>query len=432
MRSFTALHAAGASIVGARLMAAERPFDSTPDADLFPPTDAAVVTRLGTIRPAAYARTRNHLDGAVTRLSPYITHGFLTLRDVALAIAARHSLPVGHKLVYELGWRAWFRHAWAIRRDEIFTSLHAGPLPDAAYARTVPTDVRCASTGLPVIDCAVRTLYHTGWLHNHARMWLASYLVHLRKVHWRAGADWMYGHLLDGDLASNHLSWQWVAGTGSHKPYLFNAENVARYAPSDWHSPGTVLDSDYATLERRARSPAAIPGNHGRSRVEEPLPWHCPPQPEIEFAAGAPAITTPRPIAITGRPVWLIHPWSLRAPPDDLPPETVSIGWCDSAFHRRWSWSARRWQFIATRMVGLGVQAWFSDAESLGAALADAASVRCWADPHLGADLPRIVRLQHEAPLFPDPDRPCGSFSQYWQRVTRGMQTLEDLLTTQS
>ncbi|MGC8035725.1 FAD-binding domain-containing protein, partial [Salmonella enterica] len=74
---------------------------------------------------------------------------------------------------------------------------------------------------------------------NHARMWLASYVVHLRKVHWRAGADWMVGHLLDGDLASNHLSWQWVAGTGSHKPYLFNAENVAKYAPAEWHSPGT-------------------------------------------------------------------------------------------------------------------------------------------------------------------------------------------------
>jgi deoxyribodipyrimidine photolyase len=49
--------------------------------------------------------------------------------------------------------------------------------------------------------------------------------------HWRAGADWLVLHLLDSDLASKHLSWQWVAGTASHKPCLFNAENVARYAP---------------------------------------------------------------------------------------------------------------------------------------------------------------------------------------------------------
>jgi len=74
-------------------------------------------------------------------------------------------------------------------------------------------------------------------------MWLASYVVHMRKVHWRTGADWLHGHLLDGDLASNHLSWQWVAGTGSSKLYIFNADNVARYAPASWHSPGTVIDT---------------------------------------------------------------------------------------------------------------------------------------------------------------------------------------------
>jgi deoxyribodipyrimidine photo-lyase len=79
-------------------------------------------------------------------------------------------------------------------------------------------------------------------------MWLASYVVHVRKVHWRCGADWLYGHLLDGDLASNHLSWQWVAGTGSSKPYLFNADNVARYASAPWHSPHTVLDTSYEAL----------------------------------------------------------------------------------------------------------------------------------------------------------------------------------------
>jgi deoxyribodipyrimidine photo-lyase len=69
--------------------------------------------------------------------------------------------------------------------------------------------------------------------------------------------------LLDGDLASNHLSWQWVAGTGSSKPYLFNADNVARYAPAPWHSQGSVIDQSYeaqpldafiAAQDRRARA----------------------------------------------------------------------------------------------------------------------------------------------------------------------------------
>ena len=223
------------------------------DPEPFEPTPAAARARLERVRPEAYARTRNHLEGAVTQLSPYITHGLLPLHEVVGHLRARHGLNLGHKLVQELGWRAWWHHAWRHRGEAIFTSLHAGPLPEAAYTRQLPEDVRTARTGVPVIDQAVRALYASGYVHNHARMWLASYLVHLRHVHWRCGADWMHGHLLDGDLASNHLSWQWVAGTGSHKPYLFNAENVARYAPPAWHSFGTEIDDSYEALERRAR-----------------------------------------------------------------------------------------------------------------------------------------------------------------------------------
>ena len=184
----------------------------------FAPTLAAAMARIAAVRPAAYARTRNALDGAVTGLSPYITHGVVSMADVLAGVVARHRLDVQHKLVFELGWRAYFRHVWQHRGDGILRSLREGPLPGDAYATALPQDIRQACTGVPVVDAAVRTLYATGMLHNHARMWLASYLVHVRKVHWRTGADWLYGHLLDGDLASNHLSWQWVAGTASSKP----------------------------------------------------------------------------------------------------------------------------------------------------------------------------------------------------------------------
>ena len=197
----------------------------------FLPTLAAAQARIAAVRPAAYARTRNALDGAVSQLSPYITHGFVSLTDVLAGVAKRHALDVQHKFVYELGWRAYFRHVWQHRGDSILQSLHEGLLPDAAYARELPADIRQANTGVPVVDEAVLTLYATGMLHNHARMWLASYVVHLRKVHWRVAADWLYGHLLDGDLASNHLSWQWVAGTGSNKPYPFNAAPIAPASP---------------------------------------------------------------------------------------------------------------------------------------------------------------------------------------------------------
>jgi len=384
---------------------------------------AAAQERLQAIQPAAYAATRNHLDGAVTRLSPYLTHGVLTLREVAASLAARHRLQVGHKLVSELGWRAYFHHVWQHAGEAIFESLHEGPLPDSAYARTLPPDVRGARTGVPVIDRAVAALYDEGWLHNHARMWLASYLVHVRKVHWRVGADWLYGHLLDGDLASNHLSWQWVAGTGSHKPYLFNAENVARFAPAAWHSPGTVIDVSYEALDRLARSAnGRTPGGTSSTTGgEEPPLWKAPP-------AGITAFASPDLGHVAGRDVWLVHPWALRAPAPELPADTVRVGVCVADFHRRWAWSERRWRFVAQTMAEHADVCWWGDAPTLRHALAGARSVRGVLDPHFGTSLDPIVLWTAPPALFPEVAQPCRSFSQYWKRVSAGAALLSDLI----
>jgi deoxyribodipyrimidine photo-lyase len=60
-------------------------------------------------------------------------------------------------------------------------------------------------------------------------MYLASYVVHFRRIKWQVGARWFLKHLLDGDLASNNFSWQWVASTFSNKPYIFNLENINKY-----------------------------------------------------------------------------------------------------------------------------------------------------------------------------------------------------------
>ena len=200
----------------------------------FPPTVAEVVARLDRLQPTAYARTRNALDGAVSGLSPYFTHGLVSLPQAAIRLSRHHRLGYEDKLIFEFGWRAFFHHVWRHAGqggDVILQAMKPVTLWSGRYSDTVPTDVREGRSGVPAIDSAVRVLYATGYLHNHARMWLASYLVHIRKVHWRAGADWLYGHLLDGDLPSNHLSWQWVAGQFSSKPYYFNATNVVRYAP---------------------------------------------------------------------------------------------------------------------------------------------------------------------------------------------------------
>jgi len=378
-------------------------------------TTSAVRARacLAKVRPSDYARTRDDLRGAVTGLSPFITHGVLTLPQVYDHLVQHVQLTPGHKLVYELGWREYFRHVWAHRGEGIFESLHDGPLPESAYDRELPSDLRAACTGVPVIDQAVRTLYATGYLHNHARMWLASYAVHLRRVHWRAGADWMVAHLLDGDLASNHLSWQWVAGTGSHKPYLFNAENVARYAPAAWHSPGTVVDQSYETLERIARG-GDLPAQEVDARVAasscvEPLLHDTP---ASELGVKPARLLDAR--QLVGRSVWLVHPWALRAPPDNLPANTLVAGVYLRGFHQRWPWSQARWAWVDSAMAEITQERWWLDAGELRALLSQAASVRSLDDPHIGPELRALARLDAPARLFSQVDRPCGSFSKWW------------------
>ena len=391
----------------------------------YQPTRAAAQARVAAVRPAAYARTRNALDGAVSQLSPYITHGFVTLAEVLAGVATRHTLDVQHKFVYELGWRDYFRHVWQHRGDGILQSLHEGLLPDAAYTRELPADIRQANTGVPVVDEAVRALYATGMLHNHARMWLASYVVHLRKVHWRVAADWLYGHLLDGDLASNHLSWQWVAGTGSSKAYLFNADNVARYAPESWHSPGSVVDTSYEALDRMARQRAQ--SGRGERRV---LP-DGPALTEPRLIAEPPdeiGLTAPDAAAVAGRDVWLVHPWSLGDLPAALPADTLVIGVFLADFHRAWPWSERRWHFVGSRMAELASPCWHGDADAISAALKGARRVRCIREPHLDRWLMHWAECRAAPALFPLVDRRCDSFSQWWSRASRGLDSAADLL----
>jgi deoxyribodipyrimidine photo-lyase len=393
--------------------------------EAFAPTLAAAQARIAAVRPAAYARTRNALDGAVTGLSPYITHGFVSLTDVLTGVAARHALDLQHKFVFELGWRAYFRHVWQHRGETILHSLHEGPLPESAYARTLPADLRQGRSGVPVVDEAVRTLYATGMLHNHARMWLASYVVHVRKLHWRAGADWLYGHLLDGDLASNHLSWQWVAGTGSRKPYLFNADNVARYASAAWHSPGSVIDTSYEALDRLARRPAPAAHHDHDAPVGDPAPVEPLLATEPPAAIG---VTSPDAAAVAGRNVWLVHPWNLGPLPDGLPADTLVIGLFVAEFHRAWPWSERRWRFVGRRMAELAALRWHGDAAAIGAALAGARSVRSTAEPHLAAWLQHWAECEAAPALFPPVNARCDSFSQWWARTARGLDTAADLL----
>ncbi len=376
--------------------------------DHFAPTDAALQQRIEAIDIQAYGKSRNHLDGRVTRLSPYLTHGFT---DIPTLFERLPKLTLQDKLAFEFGWREFFHHVWGHHGDAILTDMRPA-LPGVAYSPTLPDDIREGRTGLKVIDRAVHELYQTGYLHNHARMWIASYVVHLRKVHWRAGADWMYAHLLDGDLASNHLSWQWVAATFSAKPYLFNAENVARHAPAGWHVDGTALDTSYEALEAIARSNECLATTPALLGIDEPAPLAEPPA-LLQLADAAVTADALHNAAN----IRLVHPWMLA----DEAFDGLRLGVIHLPFHRAFPWSGLRWRFVMDRMTEVTDALYIGDLADLNTMLPATATVESTATLHPAYRelLASLCSTLHEpARRFPNPAQACRSFSAFWSHCT--------------
>lgn len=256
---------------------------------------AAALAALGQLDAVTYGRDRSQLDGHVSRLSPYLRHGVLTLNEVrgaALAQAPETAPSRVWKFVNELSWHDYFTRVYTEIGDLVWQDLqpYQTGWPARAYARELPADLAAAETGAACIDAWSRELQERGYLHNHVRMWLASYLIHHRRVWWQAGAAWFLTHLLDGDPANNNLNWQWVASTWRAFPYLWNRGNLIKYAGDRYCATcplaqgGCPFDATYAALSKRLfAGKAAAPGETGAldpARLQA-VPWEGPPTPDV-------------------------------------------------------------------------------------------------------------------------------------------------------
>jgi len=205
------------------------------------------------IDPLMYGRTRNHVNGAVTYLSPYISRGVISTKQVLQSVLDRgYSIKSIEPLVKELCWRDYFQRV--AQHKDVWQDIKQPQTP--VLNNQIPVAVVQAKTGIQGIDEAVQTLYETGYMHNHCRMYTASLVCNLAMSHWRNPARWMYYHLLDGDWASNACSWQWVSGANSGKKYYANQENINRY--TNTQQANTFLDVDYDTLMQQSTPPATL------------------------------------------------------------------------------------------------------------------------------------------------------------------------------
>jgi len=196
----------------------------------------ACEVKLANMKPKLYGRTRNHLQGDVTYLSPYLSRGVIAPQEVINKIKdSVDNMREAEKLVQELTWRDFWTHVAAHRPEWLWQDAEPYKTGWQAtdYADTMPEDILAAQTDCACINTFIDSLHNTGYVHNHARMYLAAYVIHFRRVKWQVGAKWFLDHLLDGYPPSNNLSWQWVASTFSHKPYIFNLGNVDKYTGDD-------------------------------------------------------------------------------------------------------------------------------------------------------------------------------------------------------
>lgn len=194
----------------------------------------------------AYAAGRNYLDGAVSHLSPYISRGVISLPLVKEKVLQRYSKQQAHTFIFELAWREYFQRQWHYLGNQIHHDIKQAQT-NAAHHQ-VPDALLHAATGITAIDNAIAGLYNHAYMHNHARMYVASIGCNIGRAHWLQLSRWMYYHLADHDIASNTLSWQWVAGTFSSKKYYCDQANINKYSHTDQKN--TFLDVTYQQLEQ--------------------------------------------------------------------------------------------------------------------------------------------------------------------------------------
>jgi deoxyribodipyrimidine photo-lyase len=389
----------------------------------------AALALLARVNPRSYASTRNYLTGDVTHLSPYLRHGVLTLAEVRDAALRQVSNPAdAGKLINEYAWRDYWQRLYTQLGDAIWRDREpwkTGFRP-ADYTDQLPADIPSATTTLACIDSFAKQLATTGYLHNHARMWFAAYLIHWRKVRWQAGAAWFLEHLLDGDPASNNLSWQWVASTFSTKPYFFNRENLERYTAGAHcrtcpHAAARTcpFDADYDSLET-----TLFPRLNAQNQSTT-LP---PPPPPFRKPAPAPLFDK-RP---TGKPLLWIHTDSLNPASPMLTenPESPSVFLWDLAWLTQSKISLKRIVFLAECLqempgtidlrIGDPATDLVAQAKAVGA---DYILAQRTPDPRLLAAATAAQRhlpvLWYDPPPFVEETRPYDlkRFSRYWQRA---------------
>lgn len=214
---------------------------------------------------ADYARSRIYDHGFgkhpnVSMLSPYLRHRMISEVEVIESVLENFSYNDVEKFIQEVCWRTYWK-GWLEHRPQIWKNFltqyqleHEKYQKNESYLNAIR-----GNTKIECFDGWVQELIQTGYLHNHSRMWFASIWIFTLKLPWTLGAMFFYRHLLDGDPASNTLSWRWVAGLHTKgKTYLARPDNISKYTSGMYKPEGLATCASPVTATDDIEEPSSL------------------------------------------------------------------------------------------------------------------------------------------------------------------------------
>ena len=183
-----------------------------------------------------YSKLRNFDLGPegrsnVSCLSPYITHGIISEKEIINKSLNKFSFAKNEKFIQEVLWRTYWK-GWLELRPNVWNDylielkkIREDFKDNKEYLNAIE-----GKTNIECFNYWVNELKENNYLHNHTRMWFASIWIFTLELPWQLGAEFFMKHLYDGDAASNTLGWRWVAGIQTQgKHYLASEWNIKKF-----------------------------------------------------------------------------------------------------------------------------------------------------------------------------------------------------------
>ena len=219
-----------------------------------------------------YSKLRNFDFGSENRsnvscLSPYITHGIISEKEIINKSLNKFSFAKNEKFIQEVLWRTYWK-GWLELRPNVWDDylIELKKIKEELKDNKEYLNAIKGKTNIECFNVWVNELKENNYLHNHTRMWFASIWIFTLELPWQLGAEFFMQHLYDGDAASNTLGWRWVAGIQTQgKHYLASEWNIKKFTNNRFqniklneNAPPKNSERSYSVINQEFSNPQDI------------------------------------------------------------------------------------------------------------------------------------------------------------------------------